>query len=121
MDLNRWSGIGRLTSDPEMEGGAHSPTRVVSFSISNERGRKDKKHMNCFICVAYTGLADLIMTHCKKGDRIGIDGELRQKELPDKKTGMIKEYNEIVIYNVQFLSDRNITRKESQSDFNIDN
>ena len=121
MDLNKWVGVGRLTCDPRMVGNSDSPNRIVFFSISNERGRKDKKHINYFDCIAYTGLADLIFKHCKKGDRIGMDGELKHKKISDRKTGRTKERDEIVVYNVQFLFQRNKI-KDSQEDFkNLNN
>jgi len=116
MDLNRWSGIGRLVGDPQMVGDSDSPKRIVSFAISNVRGKRGKDRTNYFNCVAFTALADLIFKNCRKGDRIGIDGELRHKKYVDKKTSAFIYSLDIVVYSIQFLS-RKHSRKESQEDF----
>lgn len=116
MDINRWTGIGRIISDPKLIGGSGSPNRVVLFTISNRRGLKGREFTNYFNCVAFSTLADLIYNNCVKGDRIGIDGEWRQKEFVDKKTGVTKEGLEIIAWSVQFLTKKPF-QKEKQEDF----
>jgi single-stranded DNA-binding protein len=103
-------------NDPKLIGNPDSPNRIVLFTISNKRGKKGKEFTNYFNCVAFATLADMIYSSCEKGDMIGIDGEWRQKDFVDKKTGVTKEGLEIVAWSVQFFPRKHYQR-ERQEDF----
>ena len=104
-DINRIFMIGRLTKDPELrytQGG----TSIASFSVANNRSysaQNERKEMvSYFNCIAWGKTGEVIAQHCKKGQRIGIEGRLQQRSWQDQ-SGQKRNTVEIVIENFQFL------------------
>lgn len=89
MYLNKFLGIGRLTRDPESR--QAGSTSVVKFGIAiNRRFKKGDEWQDepLFIdCEAWDTGAERIQNDFVKGDRILIEGELRQDHWEDKATG----------------------------------
>ena len=108
MDINRIIVVGRFTKDPELKY-TDSGTPVTSFSIANNRsfGSGDKKReiVSFFNCVAWSKLAGVIEQYCVKGQRVGVEGFLQQRSWDDK-DGKKRYAVEIVVDNVQFLSEK---------------
>lgn len=105
-DLNKTIIIGRLTKDPELRT-TQNGTPVCSFTIANNRtyvaaGEK-KESVNFFNCVAWAKTGEVIAEHCKKGQRMGIEGRLQQRTWDDQ-DGKKHQVVEIVVDNFQFLS-----------------
>lgn len=105
-DINRVVLVGRLTSDPELKT-TNGGTSWTSFSLAVNRSQKDGsgyKDVASFItCVAwgkYPG--ETIANHCKKGQRIGIEGRLQQRSWEDKNGGK-RSIVEVVIDGFEFL------------------
>ena len=105
-DINRIFLIGRLTKDPELrytQGG----TSIASFSLANNRtymAQNERKEMVSFFnCIAWGKPGEVIAQHCKKGQRIGIEGRLQQRSWQDQ-SGAKRNTVEIVVENFQFLS-----------------
>ena len=105
-DINRVFLIGRLTRDPELrytQGG----TSIASFSVANNRAytsQNERKEMVSFFnCIAWGKPGEVIAQHCKKGQRIGIEGRLQQRSWQDQ-NGQKRNTVEIVVENFQFLS-----------------
>ena len=81
-DLNRVIEVGRLTRDPELK---YTPagTAVASFSLAvsktwSQNGER-KEQVSFFNCIAWAKLGETIAEYCKKGHRIGIEGNLQQR------------------------------------------
>ncbi len=111
-DINKVILIGRLVKDPELR---HTPngTSVTDFTIATNRtyaiaGEK-KEEVSFIKCTAWSKAADVIAQYCKKGQRIGVDGRLKQHSWDDP-DGKKRSSIEVVIDNFQFLSPK------SQSD-----
>lgn len=108
-DLNRVMLIGRLTRDPELRY-TQNGTSVANFSIANNRtysaGGEKKEEVSFFNCVAWSKAAEVIEQYCKKGQRIGVEGRLRQRSWEDQ-DGNKRSVVEVVVENFQFLSSRN--------------
>lgn len=105
-DINRIFLIGRLTKDPDLrytQGG----TSIASFSLANNRTysaqNEKKEQVSFFNCIAWGKQGEVIAQHCKKGQRIGIEGRLQQRSWQDQ-SGAKRSTVEIVVENVQFLS-----------------
>ena len=103
--INKIIMIGRLTADPSLrytQGG----TSVASFSIANNRSytaQNEKKDQTSFFnCVAWGKMGEVIAQHCKKGQRIGLEGRLQQRSWHDQ-SGQKRSTVEIVVENFQFL------------------
>ncbi|HEY1406734.1 MAG TPA: single-stranded DNA-binding protein [Spirochaetota bacterium] len=104
-DINRVFMIGRLTKDPDLrytQGG----TSVASFSIANNRSytaqNERKEAVSYFNCIAWGKSGEVIAQHCKKGQRIGIEGRLQQRSWQDQ-SGQKRNTVEVVVENFQFL------------------
>lgn len=105
-DLNRVILIGRLTKDPELR---YTPagTGVANFSLANNRsystGGEKKEDVSYFDCIAWSKLGEIINEHCKKGQKLAVDGRLQQRRWDDQ-DGKKQSKIEMVVENFQFLS-----------------
>jgi single-strand DNA-binding protein len=86
--LNKVMLIGNLGSDPEVRttgGGA----KVAEFSLATGRqwtdrnGQKQEK-TEWHRVTAWKGLADVVESYAKKGDRIYVEGEINYRTFDDK-------------------------------------
>jgi single-strand DNA-binding protein len=116
-DLNRTIIVGRLTRDPELK---YTPagTAVASFSLAvgktfSQNGQK-KEQTSFFNCIAWAKLGETIAEYCKKGHRIGVEGQLQQRRWEDQE-GNKKSVVEIVVSNIQFLQGRQEGQQTEQS------
>lgn len=120
-DLNRTILIGRLTRDPELKATPNG-TSVCSFTIANGKtftqNNEKKEQTSFFDCTAWSGLADTIAKWCKKGDRIGIEGRIAQRRWTDQE-GKQKSKIEIVVENIQFLSQTKKDEQPTQGDTSV--
>jgi single-strand DNA-binding protein len=108
-DINIVFLIGRLTADPVLryiQGG----TSIASFSLANNKTylaqNEKKEQVSFFTCIAWGKTGEIIAQHCKKGQRIGVEGRLQQQSWTDKE-GKKQSKVEIVVENFQFLSANN--------------
>lgn len=107
-DLNRAILIGRFVKDPELRY-TQNGSAVANFSIANNRtyttaGEK-KEYTSFFNCIAWGKLGEVIVQHCKKGQRIALEGRLQQRSWDDQNGN--KRYTvEVVVENFQFLTPR---------------
>lgn len=108
MEINRVIIIANTTRDVELKS-TPSGASVANFSIASNRkykaGDETKEEVSYFDCVVWGKLAELCEKYVKKGDRVGIEGRLQQRrwETDGKKSSKV----EIVVENVQFLSNKN--------------
>lgn len=112
-DLNRWVGIGRLSSDVELKV-IPSGTAVARFGLAvGGRPKQDGASTVSFFNVVVWGkLAELCGQHIRKGKQVAIDGRLEQKTWTTQ-DGQKRSTVEIVAEHVEFLSDpKNQTAQE---------
>ena len=105
-DLNCFTGIGRLTRDPELR---YTPSgrAVCRFGLAVNRSYKNQEGNNVedtlFINVSVWGKqAEYTSQYLKKGRRIAINGELRSNNWQDRDGNRRVSY-EINARTVQFL------------------
>ena len=105
-DINRVFLIGRLTRDPELKT-TQGGTSVASFSLANNysygKAEARQEKVNFFNCIAWGKPGEIIAQHCKKGQRMGIEGRLQQRSWDDN-NGNKRSTVEVVVENFQFLS-----------------
>lgn len=119
MDINRVILIGRLVRDPESRI-LPSGVTVTTFRIAvNRRPSKEgNQNADFFDVVAWRQLADLCSKYLKKGQRVAVEGSLRQRSWQDQ-NGNYQSKVEILAENVQFLepkaSDSSALRPEEET------
>lgn len=104
MNINRTITGGRLTRSPELRHTTNQ-TAVAEFTLAINRTFKtesgEKKEDTTFIDVTFWGRkAEVIAEHFQKGNRILVEGRLRQEKWQDKETG--KERSKISIVGESF-------------------
>ncbi len=108
MEINRVIIIANTTRDVELKS-TPSGASVANFSIASNRkykaGDETKEEVSFFDCVVWGKLAELCEKYVKKGDKVGVEGRLQQRrwETDGKKSSKV----EIVVENIQFLSNKN--------------
>lgn len=123
MEINRVIIIANTTRDVELKN-TPSGASVANFSIASNRkykaGDETKEEVSYFDCVVWGKLAELCEKYVKKGDKVGVEGRLQQRrwETDGKKASKV----EIVVENIQFLSNKNKSQVgDNSSQYAADN
>lgn len=110
---NNCTFIGNLCADPELKiiKGAEQDTSILDGAVAINRKYKnrkgDKVEETDFIpFTAFGKAAELIQKYVKKGDRIGLQGEIRQERWEDKETGGNRSKLVLRVENFQFLNNK---------------
>lgn len=101
--LNKWIGMGRLTSDPELKHTKNN-VAVVSFSLAVDRDGKpsDGEKKTDFIdFVAWRHTAEFISRYFTKGRMMVVEGRIQTGEYIDRE-GDKRKVVEVVVDNVYF-------------------
>ena len=118
-DINRVILIGNLTKDVDLKY-LQSGTAIANFSIANNKSYKvnneKKEEVSFFNCVAFSKLAEMLNEYCKKGNKIALEGRLKQETWTDQDGGK-KSAVKIIVESVQFLS----MNKDKSDDKPVDN
>lgn len=94
--------IGRMVKDPELRK-TPSNVDVTSFTVAVSRGKD--QDADFIDCVAWRGGASLICRYVKKGDPIGLSGELRTRTYTDK-DGNKRKAVEIQVDKIHLLGSK---------------
>jgi len=104
-DLNKFICIGRITQETELRTTPNGMS-VCDFSIAVNNDRKkdgqEIKEVSFFNCTAWSKGGELIAQYCNKGDRIGIEGRLKQESWEDQ-DGKKRSNVKIIVESFQFL------------------
>ena len=73
---------GRLTADPELKK-TESGLSLCVFTIANEIGYGEKKTTHFISVVAWKNQAEVVAKYFKKGNLIGIEGQLQMHKYKD--------------------------------------
>lgn len=103
--MNKWTGIGRLTRDPEL---IYIPSGVAvdTFTIAVDRRFKNaqgERETDFITIKTFKQLAELCSQFLSKGKLAGVSGELQIRTYNDK-DGQKHWVTEIIADEVQFLS-----------------
>ena len=117
--MNNVSLIGRLTKDPELRNTADG-TAVCSFSLAVRRGFKNAngEYDADFInCSAWRNTAEFVSKYFKKGQQVGICGQIRTRKWDDN--GTTRYSTDVIAEKVDFVG-KNSGTNESNSSANND-
>lgn len=110
-DLNRWTGIGRLTRDPESST-VGSGTSLCKFGIALNRKYKQTEEVHFFNCTAWGKQAETLAQYAKKGKQLAIEGRLAYRSWADSE-GKKHSAVDIVVEGFQFLGGKQSEQGES--------
>lgn len=117
--MNSVNLIGRFTRDPELRSTA-AGTSVCSFSLAVQRSFKnqDGEYEADFInCVAWKNSAEFISKYFKKGQQIGVQGELQTRKWDDN--GTTRYATEVIVRNTTFVGKSENNNAQASSDENF--
>lgn len=104
--LNNLSILGRVTKPLELRY-LQNGTAVLNFDIANSIKVKDSEPVVTYLrCVCYGRGAEVINQFVSKGDRVLLQGELRQNSYKDS-TGATKTYHYLQVNNFDFIEYKN--------------
>lgn len=107
--LNSVCMLGRITQDLELKNSS-SGLPYLNFSIANSKRSKDgEDEVNFFKLVAFGKIAETIFNYFSKGDRILIQGELKQNIYIDKEVK--KSDVSIIVSAIDFVE----TKKQNNN------
>lgn len=113
--MNRWTGIGRLTKDPELIFSPGSGTAVTTFTLAvNRRFAKEGQPQADFINIKVFGkMAEAVANYKKKGEQVGIAGRLSINNY--EKDGQKLYFTEIIAEEIEFIGKGQANNQESNS------
>ena len=104
--LNNLSILGRVTKPLELRY-LQNGTAVLNFDIANSMKVRDSEPVVTYLrCVCYGRGAEVINQFVGKGDRVLLQGELRQNSYKDS-TGATKTYHYLQVNNFDFIEFKN--------------
>lgn len=106
-DLNYAVLLGRLTRDPELRY-TQSGKAVAQFTLACNRTYGEDNKADFIGCVAWEKSAELVSNSCKKGQRLLVEGNIRQESWKDD-AGNYREKTKIQIYRIHFIEKRGET------------
>jgi len=110
--MNSWNAVGRLVADPDIRL-TETQNTIARFTIAINRREKGKAD---FIpCVAFGKTAELIEKYFRKGDRIGVHGEIRIDTFTDRE-GQKRKDTKAVLDAVEFLQEKREEPKQQTFD-----
>lgn len=112
--LNNWSGVGRLTKEPELR--SVGENTVCNFTLAINRPYKDKdgeQQADFIQCQAWNKQAEFMNTYLHKGQLISVTGSIRTRTYvkEDKTTAYITE--------IDADSVESLERRDPQSESDI--
>lgn len=103
--LNNLSILGRVTKPLELRY-LQNGTAVLNFDIANSIKVKDSEVTTFLRCVCYGRSAEVINQFVSKGDRVLLQGELRQNSYQDS-SGATKSYHFLQVNSFDFIESKN--------------
>ena len=101
--LNSWTGMGRLTKDPEMRKTQNGKS-VATFTIAVDRDF-DRETTDFVPCVAWRNTADFVSKHFSKGQLEIINGAWQSRKWKDKDGNNHLTW-EVNVNNIYFGGDK---------------
>lgn len=99
--------IGRVTKELEITYTRKgTPNCIFTIAVQRDYKNSNGKYDADFIqIIAWREVAQLLVSHIKKGEQIGINGQLRSRTYVDK-TGIKKYITEVRAQRIKFLNNK---------------
>lgn len=114
--MNRAMLTGRLTKDPVLEH-TKQGTPLCQFTLATNRPviRDGKREVDFITCIIWNKLAENLVKFQRKGNLLGIQGELRVDTYEADGKRRYKSY--VLVEEVEFLEPRKDMPKDEEVDF----
>ena len=99
--MNSFSGIGRLTRDPDVRYNPNTQVAVARFTIAIDSGYGDNKRTDFPSIVVFGKMAEVVEKYLKKGSQVAVQGRLQTGSY--EKDGMKHYTTDIIASNIEFL------------------
>lgn len=113
--MNKIFLIGNTTKDPELAI-TSSGISCVKFSLAVRRARANAEgdhETDFFSCTAWRGLAETIERYVRKGDKLGVVGEVQFREYTDNQ-GAKKTTTNVVVQEIDFCGGKRVQESDSE-------
>lgn len=110
--LNNLSILGRVIKPLELRY-LQNGKAVLNFDIANSVKVKDSEVTTFLRCVCYGRSAEVINQFVSKGDRVLLQGELRQNSYQDS-SGATKTYHYLQVNSFDFIESKNKEQAQTQ-------
>lgn len=116
MSVNRYVASGNLTRDPE-EGMTKSGSFVLELGLAVNERRKNQQgewedYANYIDCVMYGSRAEAVSRYLHKGDKVTVDGKLRQDRW--EKDGQKRSKIRVVVDDIDFSGNKRKAEPEPE-------
>ncbi len=114
--MNRVILVGRITKDPELKR-TNSDIAYVQFTIAVNRSYQNKsgeRQADFISCVAWRQTAELIARYIRKGNQIGLEGQIQTRQYDDP-NGITRYVTEVMCEQIHFLEPK---RQEEMQPYN---
>ena len=99
--MNSFSGIGRLTRDPDVRYNPNTQVAVARFTIAIDSGYGDNKRTDFPSIVVFGKMAEVVEKYLKKGSQVAVQGRLQTGSY--EKDGVRHYTTDIIASNIEFL------------------
>lgn len=115
--MNRAMLTGRLTKDPVLEH-TKQGTPLCQFTLATNRPviRDGKRETDFITCIIWNKLAENLVKYQRKGNLLGIQGELRVDTYESDGKRKYKSY--VLVEEVEYLESKKDMTKDEETDFN---
>lgn len=100
--MNSFSGIGRLTRDPDVRYNPNTQVAVARFTIAIDSGYGDNKRTDFPSIVVFGKMAEVVEKYLKKGSQVAVQGRLQTGSY--EKDGVKHYTTDIIASNIKFLA-----------------
>ena len=100
--MNSFSGIGRLTRDPDVRYNPNTQVAVARFTIAIDSGYGDNKRTDFPSIVVFGKMAEVLEKYLKKGSQVAVQGRLQTGSY--EKDGVKHYTTDIIASNIKFLA-----------------
>ena len=105
--MNKWTGTGRLTRDPEIKN-TTTGKAVANFTLAVDRRFKNQdgqKQADFINCQAWGKTAEVLGQYTQKGSRIGVVGRIQVRSY-DAQDGTKRWVTEVIVDELEFLESK---------------
>ena len=103
--LNKFTGIGNLTKDPEMKS-TTGGKQIATLSVAINEGWGENKKITFLNLVAWEKMAEIVGKVCRKGSKIYFEGRLNNRTW-DKPDGSKGYATDIVVGSILSQTPKN--------------